>query len=471
MLNLPPTVKPGQPVRASHHNLIIKSLEQLGTIHGKTRPFQRSRAIPDTSHPFKITLGEDSNGAKIVRVAAGYWIGDGVTAYGWTGDTELPGINTEMPPNMQDTFRVSAYEHKFSKSETRKIWFCVSPSAKVGRVYGTWESESIDPTNPSETEMFMVNRMHVSYVPGDNFVSEILKTRPYCVLLGYVDFKTGEIVQLVRDNINYAPKPGVATPLVFHPVQNAENTFECLGGLLRVLPNTVKGGKRAVGHLYDLEGGGSLSGNFDATGCVPMSETLQAYTTAIPPWRFKIDKLIEAESENGGAPVNGWLVFLRVRMAYKNCYPMDTECVVPVPVIEWDYAPIPNGGAKVGSPWEFTNTEVQGFSSTELEGAHRTFTHVKNGERMPIPNTFIGTWTSSIYDWSFDYTFAVNTEAFESIIPIGIFHCPFVPASNWSSSSFRTQERIVYCPLKTGIIDWTPPAEFDFKKTNFLWND
>lgn len=460
MMNLPPKVKPGQPVRASHHNQILDALGRLDTVRNKYGPFQRSRGVSESSHPFRISLSGGSEGARKVSIKGGIWLGDGASARGVLGIPKSEPLSIPFQPG-QDAWKIDDTEFDLTGSGTRH--FFIKNKMKNGRILGEWMQVPVTDGSEGSTEMMWLNTMSLD-VSGSNGteLEELTKGKnPSQFIIGSVDLTTGEITQIRRDNIYYAPDPHVAAPLVFHPVQDAVDKFECLGGLLRVLPNTVKGGKRAVGHLYDQDNT-SISGDFDAEGCVPRRETLQAYTTAIPPHTLKIDR--------SNSTANGWLVFLRVRMAYRELYPYDTECIVPVPEIEWDCVPIPDGGSTTSDPWDFANTELEGFSAASSEGSHRTFSHIKNGERMPIPNTFVGTWTSSIYDWSFAYTFAVNTEAFESIIPIGIFHCPFVSEGSWSEPT-PPIERIIYCPLKTGIIDWTPPAEFDFNGTTFIWND
>ena len=460
MSKIPPHVKSGAPVRASHHNQIVDALRKLNTLHAKVGPFQRSRVAAEDSHPFKISVGE-KDGAKIVSVKGGIWLGDGVSARGILGVSAGTGSEDEIKripyqPG-QDAWKIDDTEFPFSFSGNRH--FFIKNKMKNGRVFGEWKQVAVEvgTEGASETEMQWFNVMEIDHC-GDGSEYDRMREgkNPAQFLIGSVDLEAGEIVQIRRDNIYYAPNPDVAAPLVFFPTQDGENEFECLGGLLRVNPNRIDGGGEFASVLNPE--GSETSETATIGTLIPRATKLRPFITAIPPHTFTIP---ESGAGTEAVRVNGWLVVLRVSMDY--IFTIGDSELYPNPSIAWDVLPIPNGGATACTPWDCKASEIAEADAPSASENVRAF--LSAGEDgMPFVAKFSPEYASENgVSWRFNFALGIEQSPFESIIPVGVLHRPFVSNNSEFSPASEIKERFVYVPIQKGIIDWTPPLHGRFE--------
>lgn len=92
MFSVPENVRPGDPVRAAHQNMVYDALRRLSGIKStKGGAFQRSR-VAGEPHPFSVSASIDAGKLKIT-VQSGMWFGDGKTNFAQTnaagGDGEI----------------------------------------------------------------------------------------------------------------------------------------------------------------------------------------------------------------------------------------------------------------------------------------------------------------------------------------------------------------------------------------------
>lgn len=403
------------------------------------------------SHPFKITYDRLANR---VSITGGYWIGDGVSAKGML-DAQF--INSENAQGSlqggyawRDMFRVPAIvDMSLGEFSSETVYFYVGGKEKYGRIYGVGDDK----------DYLMINAVG-SRTHESEFEAIRRGMNPSVRFIGSVDLLNDSVHQYRRDNIVYEPQNQAGIPLFFYPKEDALDTFECLGGLLRINLNRVENG--AVWEIGESGGNTVAKISNPADGHAP--KKLQRCFAVIPPHEITLSPGSETERENYGNPINGYVVFLRVGMRY-HAPDGQTENVYPAPSISWDFKAIPNGFSTVHDPWNFGQSELVDFADSErVPFCPQTFLGMLEG--MPIVSVH-GADTTENAVLRIDGGLYVQTEQFEAIIPVGVFYRPYLPASvAVDNPDMELAERYLYAPVHSGgIIDWTPPIDFKIKFT------
>lgn len=466
---------------AKHLNAIVDCVNEL------SRP---NPAIPQweptyeqetgNTHPFKISLSIGDDAVK-VSVASGLWIGDGISARGcaFGYHPNNPEANTISNPlyGYRDTFFFEAQtiSLRYGKTEEKNIYIFVEAPTYYGRVMGycspgfeTETEEGEDP--PPVSKGYVHAEVHKEDDP--EYIDWQAGAFPARICIGWVNLKKGETVQLIKDNILFPVVPGACSPLVFHQVDGRKNSFRCKGGLLKMNLHTVDGFERLYpgGELTFVNGTLSRWTETSIPAEPKEGRRFYSYITPIPPYELTVgDNPIASEDSgiNAGYTAQGYLVYIKVNMAYKKpdfAESEDGKLDFAAPEITWHSIAIPNETSKLESTWEFKDPKIAAPGEANKHLLVTSFLADSNENGQPIESRYDVKFTENMDTIDFPgltsiiYKLEASCDAFESIIPVGIFCLPFPSDSVIDKPSDNPwKERYVYLPLEQGVINWTPP--------------
>lgn len=458
-------IKPFYPgarsISAGHLNQLVDGVNELS----------KARQSPDlwepdfsgdeaaATHPFKMSY---NSATKTLSISAGMWIGDGISARGCTVGTNFnpteSGTTEKLPFfAFRDTFFFDVQEVDLS-AYGGTVYIFVDAYSQNGRVIGSTE-------DATETKAKVV--VAVAQSGSTDFEKWQKGAWASRVCLGWVDVSAGTVTQIIKDNILYPPVPGACAPLVFHPVHGEINQFSCKGGLLKINLHTVDGYERNYSANNPINSEGT---RWTETLIPEKGRRFYSYFAPIPAHLLSIGDPIQyaPNTDNGGYPVHGYLVYLRVTAAYSNpdiyTSSEDSGIEIPTPTIAWASVAIPNDGASISETWSFpSERQLTSPDYTTKSLYVHSFLAEKAENGQPILSKLDLDFTEN-FDAGVGNLVAVmqkleaETDAFTTIIPVGILYPPFPTNQNLSNPSGNPwEERFVYLPIEQGVINWTPP--------------
>lgn len=237
---LPPRVKAGQPIRASHQNLLVDSVRKLcGTRLQRIGAPQRSRAA-GTPIPFEVSVTQ-RDGIYYIQNAPGYWNGRG-TGFVSCGimpnyDFDDDGNPKDPWPNIAnerfDVFRIHACEWELGYALTAGKRYLVFLRAEVlgggvlekhPKIYLVEEDETLP-----DSERFRIDAYTAATLVA------VVKTQSKDNSVVY------SVDQVLASGFSYSIPPNATAPFRWWRKDGTLNTFGCFGGIVRCLPVLFRG--------------------------------------------------------------------------------------------------------------------------------------------------------------------------------------------------------------------------------------
>lgn len=248
MFNIPANVRPGEPIRAAHQNMVYDALRKLGGIRTvKPGQFQRSRAVASSAPelPFAVSVVE-KDGVCYIQSAGGSWFGRGVgePSHGVfpTYEIESDPEHGEAWPDVSDTrydaFRICPCEWALNlgpSALTDKVFTIFLHAAVYGggeikdhpKIFLVEESALTFDDESAEgkfrVEAFVASRLvaTVRFVKSGGTVSTVVST---------------VVTQRLSSDVNYPLIPNATAPFRWYRIDGTLNSFGCRGGIIRCLP-------------------------------------------------------------------------------------------------------------------------------------------------------------------------------------------------------------------------------------------
>lgn len=430
--------------------------------------------------PFTISYNKAANK---IRIEGGVWHGNGVSMQNSTSS------GSSADRLAADAFSIPPTEFDIVNSENadkgNMMVFAAQASFKLGRIH---ETPQDDGSYGIPIKVGYYEDGTASIDPNDTPLHGINSGNgaPGTIVIGTFNRQTLQITQTQYGDIYFPPVPGACAPLYFHPIQGTPNSFECLGGLLRVSPNYIDNGADWI-----------LHGNKNQQDCYTISQPGNAAQRGIPepviipiPPATITPETPNVSDEWDPIPPAGYVVFLRATFkGFKTAdewndpdrddgagTPLqdDERSLFPDVEIEWDYAAIPHGAERGLKLW---NADKESTITPDLDTTTciHTFLSQTTAGGMKIQLICSAASTENCIN-NFTIGCYIDTESFEEIIPIGMI---FRTSSGEGVFAYENEKtgatetchgisgRFAYLAIQQGgIVEWTPKFRASFTSGN-----